>query len=42
MFDTGKYKSTDIYPNPRTPELRQQLQDYIKTHLDEIHAKQPK
>jgi regulator of RNase E activity RraA len=42
MFDTGKYKSTDIYSAPRTPELRQQYQDYLKKRLAEIKAQQPK
>ena len=42
MFDTGKYKSTEIYSSPRDPALRQQYQDYLKKRLDEIHAQQPK
>ena len=30
---TGKYKSTDIYPSPRDPELKKEYQEYLKQHL---------
>jgi len=41
-FDTGKYKSTDIYSQPRTPELRQEYNEYLRKRLDEIHAQEQK
>ena len=41
-FDKGKYKSTDIYSQPRTPELRQEYQEYLKKRLAEIQAQQPR
>ena len=33
MLKTGKYKSSDIYPSPRDPELMKQYQEYKKQHL---------
>ena len=42
MFDTGKYKSSEIYSSPSDPALRTQYQEYLKKRLDEIRAKQPK
>jgi regulator of RNase E activity RraA len=30
---TGKYKSTDIYPSPRDPELKKEYEEYLKQHL---------
>jgi len=39
-FDTGKYKSSEIYGSPRDPALLQEYRDYLKKRLDEIHAKQ--
>ena len=32
-FATGKYKSTDIYPSPTDPALKQEYQEYLKEHL---------
>ena len=37
-FDTGKYKSTDIYSVPKTDELRKEYQEYLKKKLDELKA----
>jgi 4-hydroxy-4-methyl-2-oxoglutarate aldolase len=37
-FDEGKYKSTDIYGSPKTPELRQEYQEYLKKKLAELKA----
>jgi 4-hydroxy-4-methyl-2-oxoglutarate aldolase len=34
MLKTGKYKSSDIYPTPRDPELRRQYEEYKKQHLE--------
>lgn len=33
MLNTGKYKSSDIYPSPHDPELKQAYEDYKKQHL---------
>jgi 4-hydroxy-4-methyl-2-oxoglutarate aldolase len=33
MLKTGKYKSSDIYPSPRDPELKRQYEEYKKQHL---------
>ena len=35
MFDTGKYKSSEIYGTPRDPELRKQREEYIKQRVGE-------
>jgi regulator of RNase E activity RraA len=35
MFDTGKYKSGEIYGNPRDPALRKERDAYIKQRLEE-------
>ena len=32
-FDTGRYKSTDIYSTPKTPELKKEYEEYLKKHL---------
>jgi regulator of RNase E activity RraA len=32
MFDKRQYKSSDLYGSPRDPTLRQQMDEYIKTH----------
>jgi regulator of RNase E activity RraA len=32
-LDTGKYKSSDIYPRPHDPALLKEYQDYLKAHL---------
>jgi regulator of RNase E activity RraA len=41
-FDTGKYKSTEIYGSPRDPALIQEYKEYLAKRLEEIRAKQPK
>lgn len=33
MLKTGKYKSSDIYPSPRDPELKREYEEYKKQHL---------
>jgi 4-hydroxy-4-methyl-2-oxoglutarate aldolase len=33
MLKTGKYKSSDIYPSPRDPALKQQYEEYKRQHL---------
>jgi 4-hydroxy-4-methyl-2-oxoglutarate aldolase len=33
MLKTGKYKSSDIYPSPRDPELKKAYEEYKKQHL---------
>lgn len=33
MIKTGKYKSSDIYPSPRDPELKKEYEQYLKQHL---------
>lgn len=33
MLKTGKYKSSDIYPSPRDPELKTAYEEYKKQHL---------
>jgi hypothetical protein len=30
---TGKYKSTDIYPSPRDPALKEEYEEYKKQKL---------
>jgi regulator of RNase E activity RraA len=35
MFDTGKYKSGEIYGSPRDPALRKERDAYIKQRLEE-------
>ena len=35
MFDTGKYKSSEIYGAPRDPALRKEREEYIKRRLEE-------
>jgi 4-hydroxy-4-methyl-2-oxoglutarate aldolase len=32
-FMTGKYKSSDLYPTPKDPALRQEYQEYLKKKL---------
>jgi regulator of RNase E activity RraA len=32
-FDTGKYKSSDIYPSPHDPELKKEYEEYLKKRL---------
>jgi len=35
MLDTGKYKSSEIYPSPSDPALKKEYQDYLKKRLEE-------
>ena len=39
QFDTGKYKSSEIYGSPRDPELKKQYQEYLKKELEKIQKK---
>ena len=39
MFDTGKYKSSEIYSSPRDPALKKEYDEYLKKRLDEIQKK---
>ena len=39
MFDTGKYKSSEIYGTPRDPALRKEREEYIKKRLEEKRTK---
>ena len=32
-FLTGKYKSSEIYPSPSSPELKKEYEEYLKAHL---------
>ncbi|MFN7924589.1 MAG: dimethylmenaquinone methyltransferase [Bryobacteraceae bacterium] len=34
-FLTGKYKSSELYPSPSSPELKQEYADYVKKRLAE-------
>lgn len=36
MFETGKYKSTEIYSTPKDPELKKEYDEYLKKRLAEI------
>ena len=36
MFDTGKYKSIEIYSSPKDPELKKQYEEYKAKRLKEI------
>ncbi len=33
MLKTGKYKSSDLYPSPRDPELKKAYEEYKQQHL---------
>ena len=35
MMKTGKYKSSDIYPSPKDPELKKQYEEYKKKRLEQ-------
>jgi 4-hydroxy-4-methyl-2-oxoglutarate aldolase len=35
-FDEGKYKSSEIYPSPKDPQLKAEYQEYLKKRLEEI------
>jgi regulator of RNase E activity RraA len=39
-FDEEKYKSGEIYGSPSDPKLKQEYQDYLKQHLEELRKKQ--
>lgn len=39
MFDTGKYKSSEIYSSPKDPALKKEYDEYLKKRLEEIKAK---
>lgn len=39
MFDTGKYKSSEIYGSPRDPALKKEYDDYLKKRLEEVRNK---
>ena len=32
-FQTGKYKSSELYPTPKSPELKKEYEDYVKQRL---------
>lgn len=38
-FDEGKYKSSEIYPSPKDPQLKEEYQQYLKKRLEEIRKK---
>ena len=39
QFDTGKYKSSEIYSSPRDPAKKKEYDDYLKKRLDELQKK---
>ncbi len=39
QFDTGKYKSSEIYGSPRDPALKKEYDDYLKKRLEELRKK---
>jgi len=36
MIKTGKYKSSEIYPSPKDPELKRQYEEYKKKRMAEL------
>ena len=40
MLKTGRYRSSDIYPAPRDPELKKQYEEYKKEHLKRTGAEE--
>lgn len=38
-FAEGKYKSSEIYPSPSDPKLKQEYQEYLKKGLEELSKK---
>lgn len=38
MFKTKKYKSSDIYPSPKDPELKKQYEEFKKKKLAEMNG----
>jgi 4-hydroxy-4-methyl-2-oxoglutarate aldolase len=39
MFDTGKYKSSEIYYSPKDEALKKEYDEYLKKRLEELHSK---
>jgi 4-hydroxy-4-methyl-2-oxoglutarate aldolase len=39
QFDTGKYKSSEIYSSPKDPEKKKEYDEYLKKRLEEIRKK---
>jgi 4-hydroxy-4-methyl-2-oxoglutarate aldolase len=35
-FETGKYKSSEIYPSPSDPALKKEYEEYLKKHLKKV------
>lgn len=35
-FETGKYKSSEIYPSPSDPALKKEYEDYLRKHLKKV------
>jgi hypothetical protein len=35
MIKTGKYKSSEIYPSPKDPELKRQYEEFKKKKMAE-------
>jgi regulator of RNase E activity RraA len=42
MFDTGKYKSSEIYSTPADPALKKEYADYLKKRLEELKQSRAK
>ena len=40
--NNGKYKSSDIYGSPRSPELKKEYQEHLKKRLAEVKAQEAK
>jgi regulator of RNase E activity RraA len=38
QFDTGKYKSSEIYGSPKDPAKKKEYDEYLKKRLEEIRA----
>jgi regulator of RNase E activity RraA len=39
MFDSGKYKSSEIYSTPKDPALKKEYDEYLKKRLEELRSK---
>jgi regulator of RNase E activity RraA len=35
-LETGKYKSSEIYPSPSDPALKKEYEEYLKKHLKKV------
>jgi 4-hydroxy-4-methyl-2-oxoglutarate aldolase len=35
MMKTGKYKSSEIYPSPKDPELKKQYEEYKRKRMEQ-------